>query len=84
MFLFAPWVGAKKHGDFSGYGHRVKYVGKFSQDWDWVNRKIIAIDAINHPGTVDKQLEDHIMERELKKAFVGFSAAKEAVVATGS
>jgi len=76
-------VGARKFGDFTGYGSRVRYTGPFSQEWDWNRRKIIAIDAICNPGNKTKQLEDYVMERELRKAFTGFSAAKGEIVATG-
>jgi len=73
-------VGAKKYGDFSGYGRQACYTGSFVGDWDWKNRKIIAIDALCWPSD---QLGDLTMMRELKKAWVGFQAGEGECVSTG-
>jgi len=73
-------VGAKKYGDFTGYGHRAVYTGPFQGDWDWRNRKIIAIDAIAGPMN---QLGDTTMWRELKKAWVGYKAGEGDSISTG-
>ena len=66
-------VGAKKYGDFSGYGHKACFIGPFDGHWDWKNRKIIAIDALCGPRD---QLGDLTMNRELKKAWIGFQAGE--------
>lgn len=73
-------VGAKKYGDFSGYGGGARYIGPFQDNWNWNKRKIIAIDAICGPRD---QLGDFTMRRELKKAWVGFKAGKGDNVSTG-
>jgi len=76
-------VGAKKYGDYSGYGRTVRYEGSFPQEWTWSARTIIAIDAVPGPGNLSRQLTDNVMDREIRKAVAGFSAARGAVVATG-
>jgi len=73
-------VGAKKYGDFTGYGMRAAYTGPFNADWDWKNRKIIAIDAICGPRD---QLGDLTMFRELRKAWVGFKAGEGECLSSG-
>jgi len=73
-------VGAKKYGDFSGYGGSATYMGPFQGNWDWKNRKIIAIDALCGPRD---QLGDSTMRRELRKAWIGFKAGKGQYLSTG-
>eukprot|EP00092_Neocalanus_flemingeri_P096794 GFUD01123257.1.p1 GENE.GFUD01123257.1~~GFUD01123257.1.p1 ORF type:complete len:434 (-),score=91.69 GFUD01123257.1:106-1407(-) len=73
-------VGAKKYGDFTGYGHGARYSGPFQAEWNWKNRKIIAIDAICNPKD---QLGDSTMRRELKKAWTGFQAGEGECLSTG-
>ena len=73
-------VGAKKYGDFTGYGQQARYTGPFLGLWDWQSRKIIAIDAICGPRD---QLGDLTMRRELKKAWTGFQAGAGECLSTG-
>ena len=73
-------TGARRFGDYSGYGRTAQYTGVFSPDWDWTQRKIIAIDAISHP---DNQLGDVTMMRELRKAWLGFSSVRGERISTG-
>ena len=73
-------TGARRYGDYSGYGRTAQYTGTFSQEWNWRDRKIIAIDAISHPGN---QLGDVSMMRELRKAWLGFSSVGGERVSTG-
>ena len=73
-------VGAKKYEDFTGYGLRAAYTGPFNADWDWKNRKIIAIDAICGPRD---QLGDLTMFRELRKAWTGFKAGEGECLSSG-
>ena len=49
------------------------YIGPFDGHWDWKNRKIIAIDALYGPRD---QLGYLTMNRELKKAWIGFQAGE--------
>ena len=75
--------GAKIYGNYSGYGHSVKFLGPFTGSRDWTQRKILAMDAIPDPGSIADQVSDEIMKRELVKSFVAFSPAKGQIVDTG-
>ena len=66
-------TGAKRYGDYSGYGQHARFVGASSQNWNWNERKIVAIDAICGPS---RQLSDNTFDRELCKAWTGFQALK--------
>ena len=66
-------TGAKRYGDYTGYGNGSRFVGPSSQTWNWNERKILAIDAICRPH---RQLSDNTFDRELCKAWTGFQALK--------
>ena len=57
-------TGARRYGDYTGYGRAARYTGHFSPNWNWTERKILAIDAISRP---EDQLGDITMMRELRK-----------------
>ena len=73
-------TGARRYGDYTGYGRAARYTGQFSPSWDWSERKILAIDAISRP---QDQLGDLTMRRELRKAWQGFSSVRGSRVSTG-
>lgn len=74
-------TGAKRYGDYSGYGNGSRFIGPSSQTWNWNERKILAIDAICWP---DRQLSDNTFDRELCKAWTGFQALKGSSISTGN
>ena len=73
-------TGARRFGDYTGYGRTARYTGQFAPSWDWNERKILAIDAISHP---QDQLGDVTMKRELRKAWLGFSSVRGCRISTG-
>ena len=73
-------TGAKRYGDYTGYGRSTSFTGPFAGDWNWNERKIIAIDAICGPKN---QLGDNVMMRELCKAWTGFRSVPGSSVSTG-
>ena len=73
-------TGARRFGDYSGYGRAARYTGTFSPSWNWRERKILAIDALSHPSD---QLGDVTMRRELRKAWRGFSSVRGSRLSTG-
>ena len=73
-------TGARRFGDYTGYGRTARYTGEFAPSWDWNERKILAIDAISHP---QDQLGDVTMKRELRKAWLGFSSVRGCRISTG-
>ena len=73
-------TGARRYGDYTGYGRVARYTGPFSPSWNWTERKILAIDALSHPRD---QLGDLTMMREFRKAWLGFSSVRGCRVSTG-
>ena len=62
-------TGARRYGDYSGYGRQSRYTGPCQDTWDWSQRTILAIDTISCP---QDQLGHVTMSRELCKAWTGF------------
>ena len=75
--------GARIYGTYTGYGHSVNFTGPFTESRVWESRKILAIDALPYPGPVSVQVSNSIMKREVKKAFVAFSAVQGEIIDTG-
>merc|ERR1719154_883933 len=73
-------TGARRYGEYSGYGRSAVFTGACHQTWDWRQRRIVAIDALQHPH---KQLSDVVMMRELGKAWTGFRSVSGRSVSTG-
>ena len=91
-------TGMEQFSEYSGYGHGLRYSGDYvdtstprAEDGS-LCISLIAIDALSKVGPPLVQLQDHYMQRELGKAFAGFSgppvgdssATSEAAVATGN
>ena len=75
--------GAKIFGTYTGYGSSVKFAGPNLKERKWTKRKILAMDALQDPGSLADQVSGFVLERELKKSFVAFSAVSGSVVSTG-
>ena len=76
--------GAKVYGTYTGYGNSVKFVGpNLTDDRNWATRKILAMDALQDPGSLADQVSGFVLKRELKKSFAAFSAVSGGIVSTG-
>ena len=75
--------GAKKDALFKGYAFSVKYAGVPENNRDWVERKILAMDAYCYIGDEKVQLQSQHMQRELNKAYCAFSMVPSSVVDSG-
>ena len=75
--------GARAYGTYTGYGHNAEFSGPCNKICDWQSRKILAMDALPHPGSVAQQVSDSVLKRELKKAYVAFSGVQGGIVDTG-
>ena len=73
-------TGARRYGEYSGYGSTAAFSGPCSAAWDWSRRRILALDAIAGPRN---QLGDVTMMRELAKAWTGLAAVRGSSVSTG-
>lgn len=77
-------TGVQKFASFTGYGSSVIYIGLPGQtERDWRQRNILAVDANEYIGDEKVQLRDVHLQRELNKAFCGFSMVSGDVVDTG-
>ena len=81
--------GARQVGSCAGIGRHVRYVGPLAESSrDWSRRWIIAMDAMELDAeesdcpppvmgnSVIHELRQEVLERELNKAFCGFSGVK--------
>jgi hypothetical protein len=75
--------GSRIYGTYIGYGSSVKFSGPYSKSRNWSERKILAMDALQDPGSLAEQISDPVLQRELVKSFTAFSAAAGQTVATG-
>ena len=75
--------GSMIYGTYTGYGSSVKFSGPYSKNRNWSERKILAMDALQDPGSLSEQISDHVLQREMVKSFTAFSAATGQTVATG-
>jgi hypothetical protein len=75
--------GARIFGTYTGYGSSVRFAGPNLQDLNWSGRKILAMDALQDPGSLADQVSDVVLQRELKKSFAAFSAVSGEPVSTG-
>lgn len=75
--------GSRIYGTYTGYGSSVKFSGPYSKCRDWSERKILAMDALQDPGSLAEQISDRLFLRELVKSFTAFSAVAGQTVATG-
>ena len=91
--------GARKVGKFTGIGRNISFIGTHPIHSDaWTSRTIIAIDSLELDEISDSdtkpiaELSEKVLNRELNKAFCGFSSVQTSreeggsgrpVVATG-
>ena len=70
--------GAKRFGSYEGIGREVRFSGTCIETHDWNNRSLIAMDALEidleSDWSVSSELEEKYMQRELNKAFCGFTS----------
>ncbi|XP_067879097.1 poly(ADP-ribose) glycohydrolase-like isoform X2 [Heterodontus francisci] len=86
-------TGAQRYSDYGGYSDSYRWLRYHNDETPrdpWLRRhtQIVAIDAINFQNPAD-QYKPHYLERELNKAYCGFSchvipAWRHSAVATGN
>ncbi|XP_067857418.1 poly(ADP-ribose) glycohydrolase-like [Heptranchias perlo] len=70
-------TGAQRYSEYTGYSDSYRWQRSYIEETprdSWLRRctEIVAIDAVNFRNPLD-QYEAYFLERELKKAFCGFS-----------
>lgn len=43
-------TGAQRYGTYAGYRREAHFTGPCRENWNWNDRRILAIDAVRHPG----------------------------------
>lgn len=75
--------GAEIIGRYSGFGREVKFVGPWNDVWDWEQRCLVAMDALELDYYQDdndpeiKDLKESNIKRELNKCFCGFYSVSD-------
>mmetsp|Transcript_2450 Transcript_2450/g.3567 ORF Transcript_2450/g.3567 Transcript_2450/m.3567 type:complete len:626 (+) Transcript_2450:29-1906(+) len=69
-------AGAERYASYTGYSRSLKYAGNFvdqSRESEKIYANMVAIDAIKFTDNIPTQFTHENIDRELIKAFVGFS-----------
>lgn len=74
--------GAEIIGRYSGFGREVKFVGPWNEAWDWEQRCLVAMDALEldfqeENDTEIKDLKESNLKRELNKSYCGFHSVSK-------